>query len=68
VGSCSQCEEYLNINGFESNSFYVTELINFSMKAYPNNTIAAFTVQLAHEIDLVHIGWRWRFVSSQSAT
>jgi len=38
--------------GGNPNSFYVALFGNFSMKAYPNNTIAAFTVQLAHEIDL----------------
>ena len=27
------------------------------MNAYPNNTIAAFTVQLAHEIDLGTDRW-----------
>jgi len=33
------------------NGFYVTLFRNFSIKAYPN-MIAAFMVQLAHEIDL----------------
>ena len=27
------------------------------MKAYPDNTISAFTVQLAHEIDLAADSW-----------
>ena len=27
------------------------------MKAYPNNTIGAFTVQLAHELDLITVKW-----------
>ena len=38
-------------------SFYVTVFNNSSMKFYPDNTILAFTVQLAHEIDLA--GARW---------
>jgi len=39
------------------NSFYDTLFSNSSMKAYPNNTIATFAVQLAHEIDLVVDRW-----------
>ena len=31
-------------------SFYMTLFSNSSMKAYPNNSITAFTVQLGHEI------------------
>jgi len=31
------------------NSFYVTLFSNSSMKAYPNNTIAAFAIQMAHD-------------------
>ena len=33
-------------------SFYVTLFSNSYMKYHPDNTISAFTVQLAHEIDL----------------
>ena len=38
--------------GENQDNFYVTLFSNSSMKAYPNNSIAAFTVQLAHEIVL----------------
>jgi len=38
-------------------SFYVTLFSNSSLKAYPNNTISSFTVQLAHEIDLAVDSW-----------
>ena len=38
-------------------SFYVILFSNASMKAYPDNTISAFTVQLVHEIDLAGDSW-----------
>jgi hypothetical protein len=44
--------------GANPSSFYVTLFSNSSMKAYPNNTIAAFTVELAHEIDLAVDKWK----------
>ena len=39
-------------------SFYVTLFSNSSMNAYHNNAIAAFTVQLAHGIDLGTHRWQ----------
>ena len=39
-------------------SFYVTLFSNSSIKAYPDYTISAFTVQLAHEIDLDTDSWK----------
>jgi hypothetical protein len=38
--------------GENQDNFYVTLFSNSSMRACPNNPIAAFTVQLAHEIVL----------------
>jgi len=38
-------------------SFYVTLFSNSSMKAYPDNRISVFTVQLATEIDLAGASW-----------
>ena len=38
-------------------SFYVTLFSNSSTKAYTDNMISAFTVQLAHEIDLGTDSW-----------
>jgi len=38
--------------GENQDNFYVTLFSNSSMKAYPNNLIVAFAVQLAHEIVL----------------
>jgi hypothetical protein len=38
-------------------SFYVTLFSNASKKAYPDNTTSAFTVHLAHEIDLAGDSW-----------
>jgi len=38
-------------------AFYVTLLSNSSTKAYPDNTISAFTVQVAYEIDLGTDTW-----------
>ena len=41
-----------NISEGMVSSFYVTLFSNSSMKAYADNTISAFTVQLARDIDL----------------
>ena len=38
-------------------SFYGILFSNSSMKAYPDNTISSFTVQLAHEIGLAGDSW-----------
>ena len=38
--------------GENQDNFYVTLFINSSMKVYLNNSVAAFTFQLAHEIVL----------------
>jgi len=38
-------------------SFYVTLFSNSTMKAYPDNTISAFTVQMTHEIHLDTESW-----------
>jgi len=43
--------------GLNPNSFYVTLFSNSLTKAYPDNTIGAFTVQLAHELDLGTNRW-----------
>ena len=40
-----------------SSIFYVTLFSNSSMRAYPDNRISAFTVPLAHEIDLITHSW-----------
>ena len=37
--------------------FYVILFSNSTMKAYPDNMISSFTVQLAHEIDLGMNSW-----------
>jgi hypothetical protein len=42
-------------------SFYTTLFSNSSMKAYLNNTIDAFTVQLAHVIDQDTDRWEVAF-------
>jgi len=39
------------------NSFYVNLFRNSSMRIYPDNTIAAFTVRLAHNIDIKQYRW-----------
>ena len=46
-----------NISEGMGSKFCVTLLSNSSMKAYPDNTIPAFTVQPAHEIDLGTDSW-----------
>ena len=38
-------------------SFYVTLFRNASMKAYPDNKISSFTVQLPNEMDLAGDSW-----------
>ena len=38
--------------GENQDHFYVTLFSDSYMKAYPNNSIAAFTVQLAHDVVL----------------
>ena len=43
--------------GSYPDSFYVTLISNSYTKAYPNSTIDAFTVQLAHEINLGTDRW-----------
>ena len=43
--------------GSNSDSFYVTLFSNSSTKVIPDNTIASFIVQLAHEIDLRTDRW-----------
>ena len=43
--------------GSNPDSFYVTLISNSYTKAYPNSTIDAFTVQLAHEINLGTDRW-----------
>ena len=43
--------------GSNPESVYVTLLGNSSMNVYPDNTIGAFTVHLAHEIDLGTDRW-----------
>ena len=52
MSSCSQCKEYLRWVLVSTSLFS-----NSSMKAYPDNTISAFTVQLAHEIYLGTASW-----------
>jgi hypothetical protein len=37
--------------------FYVSVFSNSPMKAYPDNTISAFTMQLAHALDLAAVSW-----------
>lgn len=46
------------MNG-KPNSFYVTFFSINSLKAYHDNSIGAFTVQLANGIDLVPMDGRW---------
>ena len=46
-----------NIWEWMDSSFNVTLFSNSSMKAYPDKTISAFMVQLAHEIDLGTYSW-----------
>ena len=40
-----------------ASNFYVTLFSNSCMKAYPNQTISSFTVQIAYEIDLTGDSW-----------
>ena len=44
-------------------NFYFTMFSNTSMKAYPNSTIGAFTLQLAHEVDVCTDSWEVRSVN-----